>query len=476
MKKQFYKSILGAAVLSLGISTTYADITWKVLCAQQGPTRDGSPIPAVRSNPLSAEVAQGVAATTGDFYSLGHRGYIVLEASEKFSAFTISEVTTNNPPCDNPYRETAEIYVSQGSGWVQLPDVCHDGAGMVALGGLEWALYVKIVDKTDNTPDPTPQPNDGVDFYDVDGLVGVEYSGQPQRICSATLQGKQWDGVTAVHPLRSVEARGRMFEGGFTAAQQANTNLRDGAYQLNFFSLGFGGEMCFTFDPVVVDLPGADLQIVETTWKNNGSNPNGCTQDYPEKAEIYVSDGGPWVLAGVQCKDYGSASGLPNGYFDLNASGLQFARFLKVVDITDKAAHIAGADGFDLDGIRVINEGGDAAFNPCQQAPPRRAFEGMNTFDAPVLSSGIPENMTSFQVVGSMVSDKLTVRYTVAEEGGQTIIIRDHTGREVLRQANTAEIWSDSEVTIPTSRLAAGVYFVTLQSQSYKEVVRFVKK
>jgi hypothetical protein len=485
MKKPNYPILLGTAMLSLALAfSSVAQVTWTAKCWWQGPTRDGSPIPPTRSNPASAEVAQGVSANVGDFFSLGHQGYIILEASAPFGpTLAVSEVTFGNPPCDNIYRERAEIFVSQtGMGWVSLGIFCHDG-GVLNLGALDWARYVKIVDMTNNSPDPTPQPNDGVDFYDVDGLVAMPYEGDPNQdpVCTATAQGKSWNGVTNVHPLRSMENKARVLEG-LTVAQTLNTNLRDNSNQMNFFSLGYGGEICYSFSPVVVDLPGPDFQIFETTWKRNGSNPNGCTMDYPEKAEIWVSaDGNNYFLAGVQCKDYGAGSALTNGFFDINGT-VPFVKFLKIKDITDKTKHKAGSDAFDVDGIRVLN---DFEFNP--NPPPFMCPEPTNgrqsidnsqflNFEMPVYEGGIPEEMPAMQVVGNPVASDLKIAFMVGEDGPIEFIIRDFTGREVLRQHYLGAIYTMDEISLPTSNLPAGNYMVTLHSATYKEVARFVKK
>jgi len=478
MKTLFSRKFASAAALTMALSITgMAQVTWTAKCWNQGPTRDGSPIPLNRSIPQAAEVAQGVAAGIGDFYSLGSGGYIILEASDKFGpSLTISEVTFGNPPCGT-YREKADVYVSQtGLGWVFLKTVCHDDA-IANLGALSWAKYVKIVDKTINVADPTPGPNDGVDFFDVDGLVAEAYPENTIPLqCTATSQGKSWDGVTNVHPLRSFEAKGRVLEG-LIVPHTINTNLRDNSKQMNFFSLGFGGEMCFGFDPVIVDLLGDDFQIFETTWRRNGSNVNGCTQDYPEKAEIYVStDGNAWVFAGIQCKDYGSTSGKANGYFDINGL-VPFVKYLRIKDITDKTKHKKGSDAFDVDGIRTIYD--FSATTPenfsCENQAARKSV-GSDLFDQPVMDGGVPEEMESMTVVGNPVSDKLTVRFVVGEEGGMEFIIRDFTGREVSTTPYIGSIYSTDELSIPTDKLPSGNYLVTLKSSTYKEVVRFVKK
>ncbi len=113
----------------------------------------------------------------------------------------------------------------------------------------------------------------------------------------------------------------------------------------NFFSLGFGGEAILRLSSPIVDQPGDDLKIVETSFGN--VTPRG----YPERAEVSVSQNGiDFVPVGV--------ASVKETLFDISSTGLSCINFVRLVDISDPARFSHTADGFDVDGIS------------CAQLPP----------------------------------------------------------------------------------------------------------
>jgi len=113
----------------------------------------------------------------------------------------------------------------------------------------------------------------------------------------------------------------------------------------NYVSLGFGGSIVIELGCEVMDMEGNDLLIVETGFNDLGQP---C-ETYPEKAMIEASlDGENWsVIATEICRD---------GEVDLANGGLSSARFIRVTDMSNPADFTDGAaDGYDLDGILVIN-------------------------------------------------------------------------------------------------------------------------
>jgi predicted ribosomally synthesized peptide with SipW-like signal peptide len=117
-----------------------------------------------------------------------------------------------------------------------------------------------------------------------------------------------------------------------------------------FFSLGFddgeddtpdeGGSIVVAFtDNVIVDGPGNDLRVWEVT---GGSS-------YPvERVKIEVSqDGSTW---------HEVASSLDrDAEADLAASGLDWARFVRLTDVSNRDEYEDTADGFDLDAFSALN-------------------------------------------------------------------------------------------------------------------------
>lgn len=105
-----------------------------------------------------------------------------------------------------------------------------------------------------------------------------------------------------------------------------------------FFSLGFGGQIVLGFDNAICNGEGNDVELVEVT-----------NEPYPNEAvEVYVSqNGSTFVLAGTVTKD-GSVS-LP--------TDMPWAKYVKLVDVSDPALFPAEADAYDLDGVKALSGG-----------------------------------------------------------------------------------------------------------------------
>jgi len=116
--------------------------------------------------------------------------------------------------------------------------------------------------------------------------------------------------------------------------------------QVNFVSLGFGGEIVLKFAEPVANGPGYDLVIYETTWGFKH-----CAV-YPETAHVWVSqDGVQWVWMGVTCLH-------EDNYFDLETQGMSYCQYIKVKDVSHRESfmHFADlADGYDLDAVKAIH-------------------------------------------------------------------------------------------------------------------------
>ncbi|GAA5042034.1 hypothetical protein GCM10011506_44190 [Marivirga lumbricoides] len=119
----------------------------------------------------------------------------------------------------------------------------------------------------------------------------------------------------------------------------------------NFVALGFGGSITIQLGCEVMDHEGNDLLIVETSFRDTDRD---CSS-YPEKAKVEGSqDGVTWsVIAEEICRD---------GEVDIANSGLSTVSYLRITDISNPDDFSAGnSDGYDLDGIMVINNIGDSA-------------------------------------------------------------------------------------------------------------------
>lgn len=110
----------------------------------------------------------------------------------------------------------------------------------------------------------------------------------------------------------------------------------------NFVSLGFGGEIVLKFGYPIKNGAGNDIFVVETTF--NSATSNNCSR-YPERIRAYASqDNCNWVYLGEGCQDT---------YFDLK--GLNWAQYVKIVDISNNGSFNGLVDAYDLDGIICLH-------------------------------------------------------------------------------------------------------------------------
>jgi hypothetical protein len=92
----------------------------------------------------------------------------------------------------------------------------------------------------------------------------------------------------------------------------------------------------------------ADLIIVETSFGRVGTNcGKNKDENYPEKIEVWgrECEKQKWIKLGEYCR---------NAFVDIMPvieAGQRYVKFLKLVDISDKALFEDGDDGYDVDGI-----------------------------------------------------------------------------------------------------------------------------
>ncbi|MGB3607914.1 T9SS type A sorting domain-containing protein [Psychroserpens sp.] len=104
-----------------------------------------------------------------------------------------------------------------------------------------------------------------------------------------------------------------------------------------FYSLGVGGNIVIEMGGAVVDMPGNDIKIYETSFSGDT-----CGLGDDESARVEVSFlGGPWVDLGVICRD---------GEVDIAGSGLPFVTQVRITDTGESSG-----DGYDVDGIVALN-------------------------------------------------------------------------------------------------------------------------
>jgi len=103
-----------------------------------------------------------------------------------------------------------------------------------------------------------------------------------------------------------------------------------------FVSLGVNGSITLGFNNQVLDLPGADLLVYETSFSGNN-----CGNNDDESALIELSNGGAFISVGIICRD---------GEIDIADSGLPFITLIRITSTNTNTP-----DGYDVDGVVAIN-------------------------------------------------------------------------------------------------------------------------
>jgi hypothetical protein len=316
---------------TIGIESAGGCSAHEVVSFTQGKRKNFTNVLTARSNPEKALLTPQYNDASNvpiNFVSLGFGGELVLKfrnpiANGPGNDLRVAETSYGNPQC-NSYRERVRVSVSQnGSSYQVIGEGCLNTDFNLDVANMSWAQYVKLVDISSRND----FPNDA-DGYDVDGiecLNGEAQLGCNAKVASNIKQGKTKAGIP-VMPIRSNTEK---------ALGQPEPTVTG---VVNFYSLGFGGEMTLEFDGAIANGPGDDVKIHETTWENP------CAT-YPEKADIFASqNGSDFNYLGRACQ---------SATFDLGS--LSWARFIRIVDVSEKASFPMDADGFDVNGIECLN-------------------------------------------------------------------------------------------------------------------------
>lgn len=111
---------------------------------------------------------------------------------------------------------------------------------------------------------------------------------------------------------------------------------------INYFSLGFGGNVVLYFNNYIVNKPGNDVEIFVT--ETSYGSPS-CAS-YPEKVTVEASqDGSTWTPLGT--------AGCLDSSFDLG--GLSWAKYLRLTDVSSASSFNNEADGYDIDGVKATS-------------------------------------------------------------------------------------------------------------------------
>jgi hypothetical protein len=302
----------------------------EVIASTQGTQSNGDAVLASRSDVNAALNAPDKSNAANGFYTLGMKGSITLALggavyNERGTDIMIYETSFSGDNCSGYDDEMALVELSQdGETWIEYGTVCRDGAIDLEGVALDYVTQIRITDITYGAGDG----------YDLDGIEAVNGCEDiPLDVCY---------GSGAMNYIPGLDNNGNAL----TVAERMDTNKALGQPQmddsLNFLSLGYGGEVTITFDGVVYNNEGPDIEVVETTFGN------ASFASYPESADIYVSQNGIdfYLIGSVLTDDAG----------DLDISNapifLSYITEVKIVDTTPSGS--ISADGFDLDGVVAL--------------------------------------------------------------------------------------------------------------------------
>ena len=420
------------------VPSCYAE---EVISFNQKKQNDGSTVSIARSNPAKA-LGAPENNDTQNFVSLGFGGDITLKFGSPIKNgagddVRVIESTFGNMNCAR-YPETIRAYASQdGCHFVWIGDGCQDTD--FDLGSLGWAQYIKLVDISPIGATYTGTPV--ADAYDVDGVMclnGYEANPTPATLVAGSA-------TQVINYTQGLRKNGTPITVARTNANNA-LGLPQGTDAINFVSLGFGGSLTLKFDYVIFDNPSADdIQLIETSFNNPS-----CAA-YSEKVMVEGSlDGINWiVLTNTDiCLD---------GAIDINNAGV--VQYVRITDRSMATNFSGSADGYDVDGLVVIN---DCATEEIAQ----RIVDNTTTAN----------EVVSAEVFPNPFNESTNIVITTGDlDNSVTIRVVNFLGQQVY--SSTLNVASSSVVrhTLTMNDLSSGIYFLTIETASTKETVKLVK-
>jgi len=444
-----------------------------------GPVADNvSPIVAVRpqrANPANAvgyvdpstnDSNLGEGVNPVQFVSLGYGGSIELQFAQPIcniagADLKIWETSYGNSSNCMAWPEHAAVWARQDAcqPWIQLTDDlggCLDFT--VDLGPLSFATEIRIEDRTDETFPAFQAQNQ--DAFDVDGVEGFQTCALPvvaaaDKYSPNTVvnfaQGLRSNG-TAVLASRSISSR-------MLGAPQASDAATSAANN-NFTALGYGGSTILAFPYTIINVAGPDLEAFETTF---GDKPSRTCASYPEKARYEGSiDGVTWFdlvaeptaddAGAVLCRD--GKLNIPAAYGGIN--------FVKITDVTVLGTVSGLSDGYDVDGLRGLNQCATAV-NPGSGREASEEAIGEGEYGIVVFPNPA-DKVVTVEVSATNATSNYSVQ--VLDITGRVLVndIIENTGASVMTRNLSIE------------SLPAGMYMISVANDETREIIRFVKK
>jgi hypothetical protein len=421
---------------------------------------DGSLIPAA-NRVASKALGNPEGNETLNYVSLGFGGEIVLRfesaiANGSGNDIAITETTFGNQNCKR-YPEKADVFASQdGCHYTYIGQGCQDS--QFDLGEMSWAKYIKIKDVS-----PVNHTYNGevADGFDLDGITCLHGSAQTESDDGLVFgsaqeviqynQGTRKNG-SPIHPTR-------------IDPQNALGIPQNDDLAINFVSLGFNGSLTLKFDYAVFNQEGADLWVVETSF----GAPD-C-QTYPETAFFEGSlDGTAWYPMGQVCLD---------GNLDIG-DGVYAIQYVRISERSPMSQFPNSADGYDLDGILVLNENCQPTSNPSGNVNPISEKLKTNSVTTNRIAfydnNEIPDEIAEIKVGPNPFQDSFKLYYETGNLKEKVQVdIYNYVGQMVHQQALNIPKNTLSIQEINADHLPRGVYFLSVESAGQKQSLKLIK-
>lgn len=247
--------------------------------------------------------------------------------------------------------------------------------------------------------------------------------------------GNCWSGCIADAVIKTTQ--GTRSNGSPVLASRSDVTkvlgIPDGTNNPNgFYSLGVGGEIIVRMDGGILNRPGNDLQIYESSV----GQPD-CSA-FPQRAEIFVSQNmKSWTSRGIICQD---------GAIDI--APLDWIMYVKIKDVSNPLEFTGIVDGFHLDGIQ------------CIKAVQKQAADAQ----------------TVFTIYPIPVSNNMNISFKgLKQEELLLIEVFNQTGKTVFSREMKTEGESGDWV-IPMDQISQGVYSIRISGDHTNYSEQFIKK
>ncbi len=233
------------------------------------------------------------------------------------------------------------------------------------------------------------------------------------------------------------------------AARSNASNALDAPQEtdgVNFVSLGFGGSITLKFPVVIAVNPVAtELRVVETSF----GNPS-CAS-YPERAQFEGSiDGTNWTNIGELCLD---------GELNIDAAGP--IQYLRITDRSAASSFSGSADGYDVDGILTINS---LCPSPASGA---RVSDNVTA----------PNEVVGVEVYPNPIQSETVVAISTGDlDNSANVVVTNFLGQVVMSEKVNVAASSVTNHGLNFSELKSGIYFISVETNTGREVVKVVKQ